>query len=87
VLKRQAGSRDTPLSGFFYAKKGGFMESLLNLQEGAQKLRISTCTTRRLIKTGKLPCRRVGTKIFFLQKDIENFIEKCLVSSNNLEEK
>jgi excisionase family DNA binding protein len=58
---------------------------LLNLKEGAQKLRISTCTTRRLIKTGKLPCRRVGTKIFFLSEDIEGFVQKCLVLPNNQE--
>ena len=53
---------------------------LMNLKEGAEKLRISPCTTRRLIKQGRLPCRRVGSKIFFLPKDLEDFLQKCLVS-------
>jgi excisionase family DNA binding protein len=55
---------------------------LLNLKEGAERLRISPCTTRRLIKDGKLPCRRIGAKIFFLPKDLEDFIQKSLILSN-----
>ena len=62
------------------------MESLLNLREGAQKLRISAATARRFIKAGKLPCRKVGTKIFFLPKDLDDFIEKCWVRSSPCKE-
>ena len=54
---------------------------LLNLKEGSRALRLSPCTMRRFIKMGKLPCRRVGSKIFFLQKDLENFLEKCLINN------
>ena len=56
--------------------------SLMNLKEGASELRISSCTARRMIKDGKLPCRRVGGKIFFLPEDLQNFLQKCLVTSN-----
>jgi len=57
--------------------------ALLNLKEGSQELRISAATLRRFAKNGKLPYRRIGAKIFFLPKDIEDFLQKCLVSPNN----
>jgi len=57
--------------------------ALLNLKEGSRELRISAATLRRFAKNGKLPYRRIGAKIFFLQEDIDSFLQRCLISPNN----
>jgi excisionase family DNA binding protein len=47
---------------------------LKTIHETSELLRVSVCTIRRLIWTQKIPCHRIGRKIFFTDEDIQTAI-------------
>jgi excisionase family DNA binding protein len=71
------------------SRKGEKM-NLLNIQEAAKELRISPVTIRRMVKAGKLACRRIGavgrnTRVFFTAQDISECIEAAAVPARTRE--
>jgi hypothetical protein len=69
-VEKQAGSRDTPLSGFFYCQKNslGGLYGTIKCSFSRGKLGISPCTLRRLVKSGKIPYRKVGGRSVFCKR-------------------
>ena len=50
------------------------MARILTVEEAAEKLRISAKTTRRMLKMGKLPGRKVGRAWRVVETDLEWFL-------------
>ena len=53
--------------------------NLLNLREASERIRISVCGLRRLVKARKISFRKIGKKYFLAEADIEEFIARCAV--------
>lgn len=51
------------------------MITLLTVDEAAQQLRVHPQTVRRMIRQGRLPAQRTGTRVFLPQWGIHRFIE------------
>ena len=49
---------------------------LFDRESLAEYLRLSTDTVDRLVKSGKLPCVRIGAQVRFTFEDVEGFIER-----------
>jgi len=52
---------------------------LLDVNEVAKVIRASSCKVRRLIKAKKIPYRLVGSRIFFLEEDVADYLKSCRV--------
>jgi excisionase family DNA binding protein len=57
------------------------MERLFNVRETAEKLSISTHTVRSWIFQRKLPYVRLGRRIGIRPEDVEDFVSKNLVKT------
>ena len=55
------------------------MDQLLDVSEAAQRLRISPCTLRRLMKGRRISYRRLGKRQFFTQTDLDRFLENSAI--------
>ncbi|GAB6391361.1 MAG: helix-turn-helix domain-containing protein [Treponematales bacterium] len=53
------------------------MSVLLNVKEAAERLRLSPCSVRRLMKRGTLPYHRLGKRQFFNEEDLATFLGRC----------
>jgi len=51
------------------------MESLLTIDEVADRLHVQPVRVQRWVTSGQLPCVRVGTTLRFRLRDIEEFIQ------------
>ena len=56
---------------------------LLTVPDVAEKLHISACTVRRLVKDQKIKFRRIGRLNFFTEGDLSDFLESCTVPRKN----
>ena len=56
------------------------MPNLMTIREVAPILRSSEITIRRLVKTKKIPYRKIGARYLFDENDIKNFIEGVKVA-------
>jgi excisionase family DNA binding protein len=57
---------------------------LLNIEEAAEELRVSSVSIRRMVKAGTIPYRRLGTggkntRIFFTPEDLSAYLEAAAV--------
>jgi excisionase family DNA binding protein len=52
--------------------------------EAARKLKISVETINRNLKTGKLPCRKIGQRVIFTEGDLAVFLDACAVPMKGL---
>ncbi|MCL2007420.1 MAG: helix-turn-helix domain-containing protein [Treponema sp.] len=59
--------------------------NLLDIREASERIRISVCGLRRLIKARKISFRKIGKKFFFAEADIEEFLSRCLVQAGGQE--
>lgn len=62
---------------------------MLDIEEVAEKLKISDGTIRRLVREGKLRAYRIGGKrgrLRFREEDLEQYIESALVKPDEEEE-
>lgn len=69
------------------ARTGGPL--MLDIEEVAEKLKISDGTIRRLVREGKLRAYRIGGKrgrLRFREEDLELYIESALVKPDEEEE-
>jgi excisionase family DNA binding protein len=62
---------------------------LLNIEEAAENLRVSAVTIRRMIKSGTIPYRRMGTggknkRIFFTPEDLDAYLNSVAVPARTL---
>jgi excisionase family DNA binding protein len=48
----------------------------MNVQEGASYLGISKHTVRYLLRTGQLPCFRIGRRIVLDRQDLDEFLSR-----------
>ena len=55
------------------------IERLFSIKEALAHLRISRATLHRMTKARKIGCVRVGKKVFFTSRHIEDFIQKSSV--------
>lgn len=54
------------------------MPELLNIQETAVFLRISTHTLRAWIRQKRIPCVRLGRRVLLRREDVESFVSRNL---------
>lgn len=52
------------------------MDTLYNFEEASQKLRISTQTLRKFVKSKEITFIKIASRRFFREEDIKNFLEK-----------
>jgi excisionase family DNA binding protein len=52
---------------------------LLSVSQTAEKLGISECTMRRLIKRRRITYRKIGDRFLFSQEDIDSYLESVKV--------
>ena len=52
---------------------------LLSVSQTAEKLGISECTLRRLIRHRRIPYRKIGDRYLFSQEDIDLYLETVKV--------
>ncbi|GHU62083.1 hypothetical protein FACS189445_4750 [Spirochaetia bacterium] len=55
------------------------MGHLMTIKDAAPELLIAEITLRRMVRKGEIPHHRIGKKILFSPKNIEQYLEKCAV--------
>lgn len=53
--------------------------TIYSIPEAAEILHLKEVTIRRRIYAGEIPFHRFGRRIFFTQKDIDDYIESCAI--------
>jgi excisionase family DNA binding protein len=51
------------------------METLLTIDEVADRLNVQTGRVQRWVTSGQLSCVRVGTRMCFRQRDLDEFVQ------------
>lgn len=54
---------------------GGVVDAWMSLQDASQYLGVCDRTIRRMVKTGKLPHRRIGRLLRFKRADLDRLLE------------
>lgn len=52
-------------------------KNVFTIKETAEQLGIAVSTVRSLCKKNRITFRRIGSKLFFTQGDITDFLESC----------
>ena len=52
---------------------------LLNINDFAREIKASPCKVRRLIKAKKVSYRKIGSRLFFMEEDLVDFLKNCKV--------
>ena len=73
-LTKREKSRSYEWENFMLEEKA--MKKLLTLVESAPLLKISETTLRRLIKSRKIPYRKIGRRYYLSHCDINYFLER-----------
>ena len=75
ALKFPVGERITNDGSLKTEKKNVFDREILNVEEAANFLKVSTKTVYRHARYGALPHQRIGSKYIFLRSELIRFLK------------